>query len=83
MNVLIVNGSGSIGSALVSELSSESVNVVYTSSNNSESYDEESIHWKYSGEVSVKELFEDLKSNCFLGSQSLRSSPNGLSSTPS
>ena len=31
MNVLVVNGSGSIGSALVSELSIEGVNVVSVS----------------------------------------------------
>ena len=62
MNVLVVNGSGSIGSALVSELSNEGANVVFTSSNNNDSYNSESIHWKYSGEDSVKELFEDLKS---------------------
>ena len=62
MNILVVNGSGSIGSALVSELSNEGVNVVYTSSNNSESHSAESIHWRYSGEESVIELFEDLKS---------------------
>ena len=62
MNVLVVNGSGSIGSALVSELSNEGANVVFTSSKNNDSYNSESIHWRYSGEESVKELFEDLKS---------------------
>ena len=62
MNVLVVNGSGSIGSALVSELTNDGANVVYTSSKNSDSYPSESIHWKYSGEDSVRELFEDLKS---------------------
>tara|TARA_Y100000996_G_scaffold154467_1_gene118980 strand:+ start:1290 stop:2000 length:711 start_codon:yes stop_codon:yes gene_type:complete len=62
MNVLVVNGSGSIGSALVSELTNDGANVVYTSSKNSDSYPSESIHWKYRGEDSVRELFEDLKS---------------------
>ena len=62
MNILVVNGSGSIGSALVSELSNEGANVVFTSSKNNDSYNSESIHWRYSGEESVKELFEDLKS---------------------
>ena len=62
MNVLVVNGSGSIGSALVSELSNEGANVVFTSSKNNDSYNSESILWRYSGEESVKELFEDLKS---------------------
>ena len=62
MNVLVVNGSGSIGSALVSELTNDGANVVYTSSKNSDSYSSESIHWKYRGEDSVRELFEDLKS---------------------
>ena len=62
MNILVVNGSGSIGSALVSELSNEGLNVTYTSSNGNHSNHGESIHWRYSGEESVKELFEDLKS---------------------
>ena len=62
MNVLVVNGSGSIGSALVSELTNDGANVVYTSSKNSDSYPSESIHWKYRCEDSVRELFEDLKS---------------------
>ena len=62
MNILVVNGSGSIGSALVSELSNEGANVVFTSSKNNDSYNSESILWRYSGEESVKELFEDLKS---------------------
>ena len=62
MNVLVVNGSGSIGSALVSELSNEGANVVYTSSKDSNSFPSESIHWKYAGEDSVKELFEEIKS---------------------
>ena len=38
MNVLVVNGSGSIGSALVSELSNEGANVVYTSSKDSANF---------------------------------------------
>ena len=62
MNVLVVNGSGSIGSALVNELTNDGANVVYTSNKNADSYPSESIYWKYSGEDSVKELFEDLKS---------------------
>ena len=62
MNVLVINGSGSIGSALVNELTNDGANVVYTSNKNADSYPLESIHWKYSGEDSVKELFEDLKS---------------------
>ena len=62
MNVLVINGSGSIGSALVNELTNDGANVVYTSNKNADSYPSESIHWKYSGEDSVKELFEDLKS---------------------
>ena len=62
MNILVVNGSGSIGSALVSELFNEGLNVAYTSSNGSHSNHGESIHWRYSGEESVRELFEDLKS---------------------
>ena len=62
MNVLVINGSGSIGSALVNELTNDGANVVYTSNKNTDSYQSESIHWKYSGEDSVKELFEDLKS---------------------
>ena len=61
MNVLVVNGSGSIGSALVSELFNEGLNVAYTSSNSSHSNHGESILWRYSGEESVRELFEDLK----------------------
>ena len=62
MNVLVVNGSGSIGSALVSELFNEGLNVFYTSSNGSHSNHGEGIHWRYSGEESVRELFEKLKS---------------------
>ena len=62
MNVLVVNGSGSIGSALVSELSNEGHNVTYTSSNGNHSNHGERVHWRYSGEESVKELFIDLKS---------------------
>ena len=61
MNVLVVNGSGSIGSALVNELTNEGANVVYTSSKDSNSFPSEVIHWRYEGEDSVVELFEQLK----------------------
>ena len=61
MNVLVVNGSGSIGSSLVSELVNEGANVVYTSNRNKDSYPSECIHWKYNGEDSVTELFDKLK----------------------
>ena len=62
MNVLVVNGSGSIGSSIVSDLSNDGIKVVYTSSKGSNSFPSESIYWKYEGENSVKELFTKVKS---------------------
>jgi|TARA_B110000263_G_scaffold54234_2_gene45656 NAD(P)-dependent dehydrogenase (short-subunit alcohol dehydrogenase family) len=61
MNILVVNGSGSIGSALVGVLSGSEERVFYTSNNPDDQALDNCIHWKYSGSDSVDKLFETVK----------------------
>ena len=57
MNVLIINGSGSIGSELVKVSKNRGYNTIYTSRMKSENDSKTCIHWNYDGSNSVKELF--------------------------
>lgn len=61
MNILVVNGSGSIGSAIVNELKDDGCNVVHTSNRHKSNNDDGVIHWKYEGAQSVEELFQIIK----------------------
>ena len=62
MNVLIINGSGSIGSELVKVSKKRGYNTIYTSKTKSENDSKTCIHWNYDGINSVKELFKEVKS---------------------
>ena len=61
MNILIVNGSGAIGSSIIKGLDDKSVNLIITSSTGDDVYGKKTMHWKYSGSDSVGSLFESIK----------------------
>lgn len=61
MNILIVNGSGAIGSSIVKGLNNESVNLIITSSTGEDVHGNKTVQWKYSGSDSVESLFESIK----------------------
>lgn len=62
MNILIVNGSGAIGSSIIKGLSGKSVNLIITSSTGDNVHGNKTMHWKYTGSDSVDSLFESIKS---------------------
>ena len=64
MNVLIINGSGSIGSELVKMGNSLDHNIFYTSNRAEDGNNHSCINWNYSGSKSVSNLFEKLKDKC-------------------
>ena len=61
MNILIVNGSGAIGSSIIKGLNDKSVNLIITSSTGDDVHGNKTMHWKYSGSDSVESLFESIK----------------------
>ncbi|MDA9991834.1 SDR family NAD(P)-dependent oxidoreductase [Candidatus Marinimicrobia bacterium] len=61
MNILIVNGSGAIGSSVIKGLNDKSVNLIITSSTGEDVHGNKTMHWKYSGSDSVESLFESIK----------------------
>ncbi len=61
MNILIVNGSGAIGSSIINGLNDKSVNLIITSSTGEDVHGNKTMHWKYSGSDSVESLFESIK----------------------
>ena len=61
MNILIVNGSGAIGSSIIKGLNDKSVNLIITSSTGVDVHGKKTMHWKYSGIDSVNSLFESIK----------------------
>ena len=61
MNILIVNGSGAIGSSVIKGLNNESVNLIITSSTGEDVHGNKTVQWKYSGSDSVESLFESIK----------------------
>ncbi|MDA9946433.1 SDR family oxidoreductase [Candidatus Marinimicrobia bacterium] len=61
MNILIVNGSGAIGSSIIKGLNDKSVNLIITSSTGEDVHGNKAMHWKYSGSDSVESLFESIK----------------------
>ena len=61
MNILIVNGSGAIGSSIIKGLNDKSVNLIITSSTGDDVHGKKTMHWKYSGIDSVNSLFESIK----------------------
>ena len=61
MNILIVNGSGAIGSSIIKGLNDKSVNLIITSSTGEDVHGNKTMHWKYSGSDSVESLFESIK----------------------
>ena len=62
MNILIVNGSGAIGSSIVRGLNEHDVNLIITSSTGENVHGNKTIQWKYSGSESVEDLFNSIKS---------------------
>ena len=63
MNILIVNGSGAIGSSIIKGLNGKSVNPIITSSTGEDVNGNKTVHWKYSGSDSVESLFESIKND--------------------
>ena len=63
MNILIVNGSGAIGSSIIKGLNGKSVNLIITSSTGEDVHGNKTVHWKYSGSDSVESLFESIKND--------------------
>jgi NAD(P)-dependent dehydrogenase (short-subunit alcohol dehydrogenase family) len=61
LNILIVNGSGAIGSSIIKGLNDKSVNLIITSSTGEDVHGNKTMHWKYSGSDSVESLFESIK----------------------
>ena len=61
MNILIVNGSGAIGSSIVEELKGLDVNLIITSSSGEKVHNLDSFKWRYKGSSSVDELFSIIK----------------------
>ena len=61
MNILIVNGSGAIGSSIIKGLNDKSVNLIITSSTGEDVHGNKTMHWKYSGSDSVESLYESIK----------------------
>ena len=61
MNILIVNGSGAIGSSIIKGLNDKSVNLIITSSTGEDVHGNKTMHWKYSGSDSVESLFDSIK----------------------
>ena len=61
MNILIVNGSGSIGSSIVEGLNKSDVNLIITSSTGEDVHGNKTMQWKYSGSESVNILFNSIK----------------------
>ena len=61
MNILIVNGSGAIGSSIVEELEGLDVNLIVTSSSGEKVHNHDSIEWRYKGSSSVDEVFSIIK----------------------
>lgn len=61
MNILIINGSGSIGSSIVEGLNKSDVNLIITSSTGEDVHGNKVIKWKYSGSDSVNILFNSIK----------------------
>ena len=64
MNILIINASGSTGSAITKELSGSSANLILTSGSSDSVDGLDAIQWRYDGEDSVESLFNDVKSKC-------------------
>ena len=62
MNILIVNGSGAIGSSIVRGLNEHDVNLIITSSTGENVHGNKTIQWKYSGSESFEDLFNSIKS---------------------
>jgi len=61
LNILIVNGSGSIGSSIIKGLNDKSVNLIITSSTGDDVHGRKTMLWKYSGSDSVESLYESIK----------------------
>jgi len=61
LNILIVNGSGSIGSSIVEGLNKSDVNLIITSSTGEDVHGNKTMQWKYSGSESVNILFNSIK----------------------
>ena len=61
MNILIINGSGAIGSSIVEELQGSNVNLIITSSSGGKVHSHDTIEWRYNGSSSVDELFSTIK----------------------
>ena len=61
MNILIVNGSGAIGSSIIKGLNDKPVNLITTSNTGDDVHGRKTMHWKYSGSDSVESLFESIK----------------------
>ena len=69
MNILVINGSGSIGSAIVKELKDDGCNVIFTSNHHESNNADGIIHWTYEGAQSVEKLFQTIKKDYYnLGS---------------
>ena len=61
LNILIINGSGVIGSVIVGEFQSSGANLIITSNSGDEVQGNETIKWRYDGSSSVDDLFEIIK----------------------
>jgi len=57
MKTLVINGTGSIGSAIVKELKSSGCEVIFTSNHNETDKVSGCINWEYGGAQSVEDLF--------------------------
>ena len=64
MNVLIINGSGSIGSELVKSGNNFGCNIFFTSNREQDRRKHNCIPWIYSGGKSVSDLFDKVKEKC-------------------
>ena len=63
LNILIINGSGAIGSSIIEELQNLDVNLIITSSSGEKVHGQDTIKWRYNGSSSVDDLYAIIKNN--------------------
>jgi len=63
LNILIINGSGAIGSSIIKELQNSDVNLIITSSSGEKVHGQDTIKWRYNGSSSVDDLYAIIKNN--------------------